>query len=198
MFNRAYAAQWGGDATNPSLELHYDAPDVYPAGASIDKTVQIEGPATVRVDYRVKLAAEKGENAGLETGEHTQAFVAVNSFPASNAPGHLTQFCWAVETRGDGKSATAANYSGGRSASQCTDFSPHGKTIEVPEGVKQVEVRSPGLPTMVFEWECGQECARLSIEPKNYSGLFRLEFPPLKPGGEAGVYTVRIRPFLQP
>ena len=198
MFNRAYAAQWGGDAINPSLELHYDAPDVYPAGASIDKTVQIEGPATVRVDYRVKLAAEKGENAGLETGEHTQAFVAVNSFPASNAPGHLTQFCWAVETRGDGKSATAANYSGGRSASQCTDFSPHGKTIEVPKGVKQVEVRSPGLPTMVFEWECGQECARLSIEPKNYSGLFRLEFPPLKPGGEAGVYTVRIRPFLQP
>jgi hypothetical protein len=180
MFNRPYAAKWGGDEKNPTLELHYDAPDVYPSGASIDKTMRLEDPGTLRVDYRVKLLAAKAE--GSESEEHEQGFVAVNSFPATDRGGQRTQFCW----------ESAASGAEAKTVPTCVDFVPGGKTVEVAEGVKKVEVRTPGQPTIVVEWECKGECARLRIEPKNFSGLFRLEFPALKPGEDEGNYTVRI------
>lgn len=197
MFNRAYAAKWGGDVKKPSLELHYDAPDVYPAGASIDKVITIEDPAVVRVDYRVKLFAGKNQTGETEAGRHSQAFVVVNSFPSGNDGENLTQFCWEGATRADGKGPSAPRGAEMEKAMDCVNFSPGEKAVEVPEGTTRVEVRSP-VQTMVLEWDCAKECARLEIEPKQFSALFRLEFPPLKPGGNAGVYTVRLRPMFQP
>jgi len=197
MFNRPYTAKWGGDAKSPSLELHYDAPDVYPAGASIDKTITIEDPAAVRTDYRVRLAAGAGADEA-DADRHEQAFVAVNSFPAITEAGEATQFCWEEAAKGDGKSTVATRANVARDAANCMNFSPGGKTLEVPAGVKKVEIRSQGQTTMVFEWECGKQCARLRIEQKLYSALFWLEFPRLTPGGEAGKYTVRVRPIFQP
>jgi len=198
MFNRKYSVKRGGDATNPTYELHYDAPDVYPGGASIDKTVRLEDPATVRVDYRVKLLAGKSGDDGTKAGDHAQSFVAVNSFPATGWTSQPTQFCWGEEAKADAKTAGGAGNAGGEPASQCVNFSPGGKAVEVPDGVTRVEVRSPGQTTMALAWECDKECARLEIEQENYSGLFRLVFPAIKPGGEAGVYTVRIEALLQP
>lgn len=179
-FNRPYVAKWGGDATNPTLELHYQAPDVYPNGATIDKVMGLEEPGTLRVEYRVKLNPD--EAGSTEKGEHSQAFLAVNSLQAIARGDQRTQFCWGSAAGGEQKKADP----------KCVDFTAGGKTVEVPDGVKQVEVRTPEQPTIVFEWECKEACGRLRIEPKNFSALFRLEFPELKPGGEEGVYTVRI------
>lgn len=185
MFNRPYAAKWGGDEKNPTLEMQYDTPDVYPAGASIDKTMRLEDPGTLRVDYRVKLAADKSGGDGTE--KHEQRFVAVNSFPATDQGEQRTQFCW----------DNVASGTEVKAAPTCIEFEPGGKTVEAPEGVKKVEVRTPEQPTIIMEWECKAECARLRIEQKNFSGLFLLEFPPLKPGGDEGNYTVRIHGALQ-
>jgi hypothetical protein len=38
----------------------------------------------------------------------------------------------------------------------------------------------------------------LWIEPKNFSALFRLQFPPLTPGGDAAQYTIHIRALEAP
>jgi hypothetical protein len=196
-FNRVYTAEWGGEAANPSLEMQYEADDVYPAGASIEKRMRLEDPATLRVDYRVKLLAGKSASETPEQSQHPQAFVAVNSFPASDRRGHQTQFCWKESTAGASAGPPTGGEETGKGAA-CVDFAAGGKTIEVPAGARWVEVRSPEQPTVALEWVCERECARLRIEQKNFSGLFLLEFPALPPGGKEGNYTVRIRAQVQP
>jgi hypothetical protein len=65
--------------------------------------------------------------------------------------------------------------------------------MEVPIDRKSVEVRTPGRPVMAIEWDCDSACPKMTIEPQNFSALFRLEFPPLTPGAAVAQYTVRIR-----
>ncbi len=55
LFNRPYAAEWLGEQKDPILKLHYDAPDVAPGGASIEKAIRFEGPSEVRVEYSVSF-----------------------------------------------------------------------------------------------------------------------------------------------
>ena len=190
LFNRPYVAEWLGEEKEPSLKLHYDAADVFPGGASIEKSIRLEGQNGVRVDYSVAL---KGAAAGRGSGEdHHQSFVAVNSFPAVARPGRETKFCWPVEHGSDdtaGASSEQAKGSGWR----CEDFKPAGEPIELPAGTKRVEVRPTGHPATTLEWDCAAECARVSIEPKHFSALFRLQFPKLTPGADPAQYTIHIR-----
>jgi hypothetical protein len=54
-------------------------------------------------------------------------------------------------------------------------------------------VRTTGRAATTLEWDCAADCARMIIEPKHFSGLFRLEFPKLTPGAEPEHYTIHIR-----
>jgi hypothetical protein len=188
LFNRPYAAEWQGEEKNPVLKLHYDAPDVFPSGASIEKSIQFEGASDVRVEYSIAL---KGAGAATNSPEGAQSFVAVNSFPALARPGRQTRFCWPVERASEnaGGNREQSKNSGWR----CEDFKPGSEPIELPAGTKRVEVRTTGRPATILEWDCAAECARMTIEPKHFSALFRLEFPKLTPGGEAAQYTIHIR-----
>src|SRR5262249_3866831 len=116
--NRSYAAQWldaekdngaedngtkdngtkdsgvkDSDANDPAARLLYEAPDVFPKGAHIEKTIQLEGPNAVRVAYRISLNAADGNGTGPK-----QSFTSVNSLPAISRPGRQSAFCW--ELRG--------------------------------------------------------------------------------------------------
>jgi hypothetical protein len=117
--------------------------------------------------------------------------VAVNSFPALARPGRQTRLCWPVEhaTENAGGHREQSKNIGWR----CEDFKPGGEPIELPAGTKRVEVRTTGRPATILEWDCAAECARMTIEPKHFSALFRLEFPKLPSGGEAAQYTIHIR-----
>jgi hypothetical protein len=188
LFNRPYTAEWQGDQKDPVLELHYDAPDVYPGGVNIEKLIQFDGASGVRVDYRVALKAPVSEKA--TGGDQPQSFVDVNSFPAFAQPGRVTKLCWAeVSSTADAllKSETPE-----RSQLYCENFVAGGQSILVPAGIKRVEMQTTGRPTSAFEWDCTGPCARLTIEPKNFSALFRLEFPPLARGVEPSRYTIRV------
>ena len=190
LFNRPYVAEWLGEEKEPSLKLHYDAADVFPWGASIEKSIRLEGQNGVRVDYSVAL---KGVAAGRGSAEgQAQSFVALNSFPAVARPGRETKFCWPLEHGSDdtaGASSEQAKGGGWR----CEDFKPAGEAIELPAGTKRVEVRTTGHPAMTLEWDCAAECARVSIEPKHFSALLRLQFPKLTPGADPAQYTIHIR-----
>jgi len=195
--NRAYTAEWQSDPANPALKLHYDAPDVVPAGARIEKTIQFESATSLLVEYRVALNAGK-VNAGVPANSPPQSFVAINSFPASADPNRATRFCWPART----VTAPAAKSMKAETEEspnlQCDSFTPQGKAMNLPEGTTHVEINTPGRPTISLEWECSKACARMTVEPKNYSALFRLEFTPLTPGGEAARYTLRIRAMESP
>jgi hypothetical protein len=191
LFNRAYAAEWQGEQKDVALKLDYDAPDVFPGGASIEKSIRLEEAAGVRVDYRVVLKTRNdGRTEGKDASAQPQAFVAVNSVPAVLRPGRVTRFCWekertsaeAVEKKDEAKSAW-----------HCEDFGAAGEPFELPSGTKRMEVHTTGRPATVFEWDCASECARMTIEPKHFSAMLRLQFPPLVAGGEAGNYTIHIR-----
>ncbi len=197
LFNRSYIPEWFAEKDNPALGLHYDAPDVFPSGARIEKTIQLENADTLRVDYRVALKAASSGSAGPSEA-HPQAFVAVNSFPATAKSGHATQFCWVGNTDAGTASDAAESASEEKTGRHCQDFSPGGKAIELPTGTMRVEIQTPGRPTIAFEWECAKACAHLTIEPKIFSALFRLEFPPLTSGGDTGQYTLRIRALGPP
>jgi hypothetical protein len=190
LFNRPYAAEWLGEQMDPILNLHYDAPDVAPGGARIEKAIRFEGPNEVRVDYSVALKDAAAGAGGLKNW--AQSFVAVNSFPAMARPGRETKFCWPVE-HAAGEGAAGDRERRVASGWHCEDFKPAGELIELPAGTKRVEVRTTGRAAMTLEWNCAAECARMTIEPKHFSGLFRLEFPKLTPGAGPAQYEIRIR-----
>jgi hypothetical protein len=189
LFNRPYGAEWLGEQKEPSLKLHYDAADVFPGGASIEKSIRLEGQNGMRVDYSVAL---KGAAVGRGSAEgQEQSFVAVNSFPAVARPGRETKFCWPVEHGADDiAGATNEQAKGGW---RCEDFKPAAQPIELPVGTKRVEVRTPGRPAIILALDCAAECARMTIEPKHFSALLRLSFPKLTPDADPAQYTIHIR-----
>jgi hypothetical protein len=192
LFNRPYDAVWQTDHGNPALTLHYEAPDILPAGASIRKTVQFEGTTALRIDYRIALNAFKGD-ASAPPKAGSQSFIALNSFPALAQSGETTRFCWSA-ARNAGKIASAdKSEDPPESTDRCEVFRPGGETIQVPVGTTRIEVRTPDWAGIAIEWQCANLCAQMTIEPKNFSALFRLAFPPLAPGADASDYAVRFR-----
>jgi Glycosyl hydrolases family 35 len=194
LFNRPYLPEWSGDSANPVLKLRYSAPDIFPAGASIQKAVQLEDEKTLRVEYEVALGTPPD---GSVTVNQPQAFVVLNSFPAVASAEHSSRFCWQSAPDGHTEEAHKAETQESPNA-HCENFIPGGKEIEVPAGTNRVEVRTPGGSVTGLEWECTGECARMIIEPKNFSALFHLQFPPLAPGSQTSHYTVRIRALARP
>jgi hypothetical protein len=195
LFNRPYRAEWQSEQTNPAVKLQYDAPDTFPSGAHIEKTIQFESAGTLRVDYRVGLNASKADGAGPGDSPQ-QSFLAINSFPAVARVDHATVFCWQKEPPPADPKDSARQ--GEPASSHCEDFSPNGKIIELPRDARTVEVHTAGHPGAALEWDCNNACPQMRIEPKNFSALFRLEFPPLIPGADAAQYTLRIRALGTP
>jgi len=191
--NRGYTAEWQSEQSNPELRLRYEAPDVYPAGASIEKAIEFEDSNTVKVKYSVALQAKEAETGA---GMNPQSFVAMNSFPAVASADHPTQFCW-PNAPVIGGSADAAAQGEDSAKEHCESFTRGGKSIAVPEGTKMVEVHTPGRPRIAIEWDCAESCPRMTIEPKTFSALFRLEFPALTPGAAPMKNSVRFR-ILEP
>jgi Glycosyl hydrolases family 35 len=192
--NRPYAAKWGDDGAHPALEMRYHAPDVFPGGADIEKTVRLEGEDAIRVHYRVSLQAA---HAQTSDDSHAQSFVAVNSFPARAENGSRTRFCWESVLAGKG-AGTGSGDADSESGRTCENFVPDGKPIAVPAGISAVEIQAPGRIGMKFSWNCQGACGRLTIDPKHFSALFRLEFPPLVPGGAAVEYSLHIQALAVP
>jgi hypothetical protein len=197
LFNRPYTAQWQSEQTNPAVTLQYDAPDIFPSGAHIEKIIQFETAVTLRVDYRVSLNASKHDGAGPPNSP-PQSFVAVNSFPAVAQVDHATLFCWNTEPPPADPKETAQPARNEKVNLHCEDFSPNGKIIELPADARRVEVHTAGHPATALEWECGKACPQMKIEPRNFSALFRLQFPPLTPGADLAQYTLRIRALGAP
>jgi len=201
LFNRAYRAAWGGDAANTILNLDYDAPDVYPVGATIEKSIRLEEPDAVRVDYRVSLHAG---GAQPDSNVRAQSFVAVNSFSADGEPVAPTRFCWQKPSGGNAtpsataKDAQADAKPGSDADEDCEDFVREGKPIEVPDGVSTIQIRTVRQPVMELNWDCAGPCGRMTIQQKYFSALFLLEFPSLTPGAEAAKYSMRIRVLNSP
>jgi hypothetical protein len=189
LFNRPYVAEWESEQKDPALKLHYDAPDIYPGGASIEKSIQLDGANGVRVSYSVALKEPASRSGAV--APRAQSFVSVNSFPATSRPGRVTKFCWAAtKAAADVSTSAEATQDSGQ---HCEEFVAAGEAIELPAGTKRVEVRTTGRRTTALEWDCTAECARMTIEPKNFSALLRLVFPPLMVGGSAAQYTIRVR-----
>jgi hypothetical protein len=173
LFNRPYSAEWLKEEDTTALRLRYDAPDVYPNGAQVEKTLRLIGEDTLEAKYQVGLAAAETASAG-ETP--AQAFVAVNSVAVFSRGPRGTEFCW---TPPEAAVSSAADL-------HCEKFVP-GKTLTLPEEVRRVEVRNPGRTALALEWREGS----MSVDMKNFSALLRLEFPQLEPGGRPGVYSLR-------
>lgn len=210
LFSRAYTAEWVKEEDGAALRMSVQAPDVYPAGARVEKTVRLrpvkadvaadppqaterEGDAkdepragaasefgALEVNYRVSLAAAA---AGGEM--KPQSFVAVHSVPALLRGERTTRFCWtqpAAPSTG-GANATAEHREPNE---KCERFAP-GTTVAAPQGVTRLRIHTPGSNGMLLEWSAGT----LSVEMKNYSALLRITFPPLAPGGATGEYKLR-------
>jgi hypothetical protein len=197
LFNRSYTAEWQSEQTNPAVKLQYDAPDIFPGGAHIEKTIQLESATTIRVDYSVGLNVGKSDSSVPPKGA-PQSFIAVNSFPTVGQPDHSTLFCWQASRPSADSTGSGQPAKDEKENFHCEDFLPGGKMIELPSEATWVAVRTTGLPGTALEWACDKVCPQMRIEPQNFSALFRLQFPPLIPGANAAQYTIRIRALGPP
>lgn len=189
-FNRPYDAEWIPEADRPALRLTYQAPDVYPHGARIEKTARLVGDRKLAVEYRVALLPADARRLEQEAAGTIfaappplepvpQSFVILNSIPAEAAGASTTQFCWATRQPAS---------DGDAHAEHCEEFLPGGPPISPPPDVRQLEIRQARRPALALEW--ADAGARLTLEPKNYSVLLRLVFPPLPLGGAAATYRI--------
>jgi hypothetical protein len=189
-FNRTYAADWVPGGGGPALRLSYDAPDVYPHGSRIEKTARFAGERTLAVEYHVSLlaaddrrlqeeAAGKIFAAPMPAEPVPQSFEILNSVPAEANGTKSTQFCWSVPE---------ATTQRGAAAEHCEAFIPGGPVVSPPAGVSRLEIRQARHPGLLIGWEDAK--ARMTLEPKNYSVLLRVVFPPLDPGGAAASYRI--------
>ena len=62
----------------------------------------------------------------------------------------------------------------------CEEFVPGGPAIEIPADAKGLELRTPGRPGLALDWDSG----KMSVEPKRYSVLLKLQSRALAPGVE--------------
>ena len=198
LFNRAYSAEWGGEKDNPELKLHEDASDVFPWGGTVEKSIHFDEEETIQVEYHVTLnPLPNSATPGTPQDSHAQSFVAINSFPAATSPNEPTRFCWQGPDEVS-KPTNGSPTSPDEDANKhCEGFSPGGKQTEIPVGVRGVEIRNTGRTTTEISWDCAEACPQMTIEPKNFSALFRLQFPALAAGSEAN-YKTRIRVIAAP
>ncbi len=181
LFNRAYKAEWLDENGNSAIRLNYIAPDIFPAGATIEKTVRLTGPGELQATYRIQLLA-----AARGTELPPQSFVAVNSIPAFAETDASTRFCWAANSNSEAKSEAVGHVAKNEI---CREFEPGGPQIVLPDDARYLEIRTPSRPTVKLSWDSG----RMTIEQKNFSAWLKLQFPQLTPGGAAGDYSLRIR-----
>jgi hypothetical protein len=182
LFNRAYVAEWEGTGTTPGLQMHYDARDILPGGASIEKQIRLDGADSFFVDYRVSLASPK-----TASFNHRQSFAVSNSIAVSADRARPTHFCWTPPQ----PSTTLAHDSAFRNTDpplqHCEAFVSGGKPIAVPPGVDSMKIYTRGRPGLAIEWKTGT----MAIEPQSFSALLKFEFPPLVAGGGEAKYSVR-------
>ncbi len=183
LFNRPYLAEWVPGEGGNALRLSFDAPEVFPSGAKIVKTVRLSSPQSVVVDYEVSLHAPS--SAGVPspgTTQQEQSFIADNSVPVVFGGDRTTQFCWPDPSVT--KELPSAN-----AAMHCENFVPGRDPLPVPESARRLEIRTPGRFALVVEWNAG----RMTVDMKNFSALLKLQFPVLVPGGETGKYNMTFR-----
>jgi hypothetical protein len=186
MFNRAYSAKWMQTGGGTALEMHYDARDVEPNGAAIDKTVLLDGTDAIRADYQVSLPTP----ASGAPFDHPQSFVVENSVAVSaDRKDQPTRFCWLPPESNPPRNSATVKGSADDAALHCEPFVPGGKPLVVPAGVSRLEIHTLGRPNLAIEWSIGA----MLVEQKQFSALLKLQFPPLIPGGPAGNYSVRLR-----
>jgi hypothetical protein len=175
-FNLPYDAQWERKDGGEAIRMTGRFPDGAPVAGEIEKTVRVSGSNTVQVEYHARsLAAGHAE----QDGSAGPAALLVTSFsvPAFEGGALGTQFCWKPPN-----SATAAI----PAELQCEAFGAAAGAIAVPEGVSQLEIRTPAQPALTMIWKEG----RVSITPQRDSAQVLLEFPAASPDGNVGPYSV--------
>jgi len=186
LFNRPYAAEWIPGEGGNALRLSFDAPDIFPTGARIVKTVRLSSSQAVVVDYEVGLNAPVSADAQAPgASPPAQSFIAVNSVPVVHGGDRTTQFCW-LDPSTPKMQPSADN---AETRKHCEEFVPGRDPLNVPETASRLEIRTPGRYALAVEWKVG----RMSVEMKNFSALLKLQFPVLTPGGEVGRYNVRFQ-----
>jgi len=195
MFNRPYRPQWVVEKGQPGLRLDYDAPDVYPAGAQVEKTVRLTAPNALAVDYVVELRGTDKKHPAEPAPQEKrpeQAFVSVHSVPVVLRSDRSTAFCWAIPAAASSPESQPDRGEPVEQTEHCERFSPEGAALAVPEGVTRLEVRTPGQLGLALSWTG----AGMTVEMKQYSALLKLRFPPLEPGRGAGTYRIQfeVRP----
>src|SRR5208282_1669581 len=188
-FNRAYSAELVPGDGGPALRMSYDAPDVYPHGARIEKTIRFTDERRLAVEYRVSLLAADSRRLEEEAAGRifavrppeqpvAQAFEILNSVPATEPGARGTLFCW------------QSGEAGGGGVQHCEAFVPGGPALLLPGEVTRLEIRQVRGPGLALEWPGAEAGTRLILEPRNHTMRLRFVFPPLAPGGAAAVYRI--------
>lgn len=189
-FNRAYSAELVPGEGGSALRMSYDAPDVYPHGARIEKTVRFIDERRLEVEYHVALLAADSRRLAEEAAGRifaaqppeqpvAQAFEILNSVPATEPGPRGTFFCW--------QSRKAAE-SGAGGVEHCEPFVPGGPVLTVPAEVTRLEIRQGRRPGLALEWPGAG--TQLTLEPRNHAMRLRFLFPALDPGGAAAAYRI--------
>jgi hypothetical protein len=203
-FNQNYQAEWVREPkaaqNGPAVRLSYKLP-VVPEdrnsleGAYIEKTVRLTGPDGLEVDYRLALpaAGTPGGTASPVEGQKAAgaaasiALVSMNSVPTHPAPERGTNFCWQGPSAPAPRSSQAQGKKESPTERHCEPFTPDGAPLVIPDGVRELEVRTPGSAGLALAWTGGT----VTVEMKRFSALLKLRFPGLEVGGEPARNQVR-------
>ncbi|HMD31197.1 MAG TPA: hypothetical protein VKG84_04750, partial [Candidatus Acidoferrales bacterium] len=177
------------------LHMSYDAPDVYPHGARIEKTARFADERRLVVEYRVALSLPDPQRLAEEAAGKIfaapppeppvpQSFQVLSSVPAEREEARGSQFCWPTVAGNN------AEKNAGAAFDRCEAFVAGGPSIALPAEATRLQIRQPRRPALALDWSGAPEGTRLALEPQLHTMLLRLSLPPLDPGGAAAAFRI--------
>ena len=169
-FNRAYAAEIAeGMGKQVVLNFAYEAPDVYPAGARIERIITLKaGEEFFTVDYRITPKA------------------------SSNGSGNFKQAFWSASSIAVGDPANKARKF--LSANGAFDFAV-AKTRALNVASGWVAAAIDGQNTFGVLWR-DAEVSTAEIEMKEFSSFVNVKFAPFAIGATEQTHTYRLAFYL--
>lgn len=175
--HQPFEAQWEDSEDSTGLLLRREVRHPLAGPVTVEKRVQLTGESSFRVKYHLAAASR---NAAVAGG---LALTTTASLPVLLRGERTTQFCWPARE----PAPQADSQESAEATSHCEVFQPHGQPLRLPEGVRRLEVRTPGRLGLAVEWTAGA----MVIEMTRTLALLKLTFPAFAPQDSPASYQVR-------
>ncbi len=172
MQNVVFTADWDTQPAGDAIHLHGATPASSPLQLQIEKTLRLMDSRNLQIQYQLSPAPQS------ESSKPAANLVSEFYFPAFTGGAAETQFCWDTSTAREPAVPQM----------HCESFTPDKLTLQIPQSVAKLEIRSLNRATISLAWSAG----RIAIEQHNSAARVLWDLPRVTPENKSEIYMLNI------